>query len=253
MHEERVSFTNSRGEILIGILHQPLNGITHGGVILCHGMESNKESQKLVSLSRALAQRGILTLRFDFSYVGESSGKFEDITYSGEMEDLAAAFSLIMNRSPGRIGILGSSMGGTVALLFAAEKPTVAALVTIAAPIHPEQFPQRVLTPNQFQQWRDQGFTMYNAQRLNVSLLHDLEKINVPDAAKKIACPVLILHGDADAVVPVEEAYELYGCLPSSKRLSILNGADHRLSDPSLMTRAVTEAVDWLCQYVPRQ
>ena len=57
MREERVSFTNSRGEILIGILHQPLNGITHGGVILCHGMESNKESQKLVSLSRALAQR----------------------------------------------------------------------------------------------------------------------------------------------------------------------------------------------------
>ncbi len=167
MHEERVSFTNSRGEILIGILHQPLNGMTHGGVILCHGMESNKESQKLVSLSRALAQRGILTLRFDFSYVGESSGKFEDITYSGEIEDLAAAFSLIMNRSPGRIGILGSSMGGTVALLFAAEKPTVAALVTIAAPIHPEQFPQRVLTPNQFQQWRDQGFTMYNAQRLS--------------------------------------------------------------------------------------
>jgi len=253
MREERVSFTNSRGEILSGILHQPLNGMTQGGVILCHGMESNKESQKLVSLSRALAQRGILTLRFDFSYVGESSGKFEDITYSGEIEDLAAAFSLIMNRSPGRIGILGSSMGGTVALLFAAEKPTVAALVTIAAPIHPEQFPQRVLTPNQFQQWRDQGFTMYNAQRLNVSLLHDLEKINVPDAAKKIACPVLILHGDADAVVPVEEAYELYGCLPSSKRLSILNGADHRLSDPSLMTRAVTEAVDWLCQYVPRQ
>ena len=58
-----------------------------------------------------------------------------------------------------------------------------------------------------------------------------------------------------ESILPqlIEEAYELYGCLPSSKRLSILNGADHRLSDPSLMTRAVTEAVDWLCQYVPRQ
>ena len=64
---------------------------------------------------------------------------------------------------------------------------------------------------------------------------------------------IIIAANHADAMVPVEEAYELYGCLPSSKRLSILNGADHRLSDPSLMTRAVTEAIDWLCQYVPRQ
>src|SRR5439155_26649951 len=153
MREERVSFTNSRGEILIGILHQPLNGMTQGSVILCHGMESNKESRKLVSLSRALAQRGILTLRFDFSYVGESSGKFEDITYSGELEDLGAAFSLILNHSPGRIGVLGSSMGGTLALLFAAEKPTVGALVPIAAPMHPVQLPQRVVTRKQLQQW----------------------------------------------------------------------------------------------------
>jgi uncharacterized protein len=216
-------------------------------------MESNKESEKLMRLGQTLAERGMLALRFDFSYVGESSGKFEEITYSGEVEDLAAAFSLIVRQKPGKIGILGSSMGGTVALLFAAKQQTVASLVTIAAPLHPEQFPKRILTPGQFQQWRDQGFTIHNGQRLNVSLLHDLEKINVVEAAKKIVCPVLILHGNADAVVPVEEAYELYGCLPDSKKLLILNGADHRLSDPALMTRAIGESVDWLCQHLQPQ
>ena len=57
-------------------------------MILCHGMESNKNSDKLVLMSDALAGRGILTLRFDFAYAGESSGKFEDITRPREIVGL---------------------------------------------------------------------------------------------------------------------------------------------------------------------
>lgn len=250
MNEEKVSFTNSRGEALSGVFHHPPARARRGAVILCHGMESNKESDKLVFLGQALAERDILTLRFDFAYVGESSGKFEDITYSGEVEDLKAAYALIQSRHAGETAILGSSMGGTVALLFAAQDPRVATLVTVAAPVHPERFTDRLLTPDQVQQWRQHGYIDYHGRRLNVSLLHDLEKINVPEAVKKITCPVLILHGDRDDVVPVEEAYELHDSLSSAKELSILPGADHRLSDPTLMTRALSEAVDWLCQHV---
>lgn len=250
MNEERISFTNSRGDTLSGVLHHPAQGTPRGAVILCHGMESNKESEKLVYLGRAMAQRGIMVLRFDFRYVGESSGKFEDITYSGEVEDLKAAHTLVQSRNPGKIAILGSSMGGTVALLFAAQQPGLAAVVTVAAPIHPERFPCRVLTPSQAEQWRAQGFTRHNGQRINLSLLHDLERLNVPEAVKTITCPVLILHGDADEVVPVEEAHELYAALGHSKRLSILPATDHRLSDPAMMQRAIAEALEWLTQYV---
>jgi predicted alpha/beta-hydrolase family hydrolase len=250
MHEERTSFTNSRGDKLSGVLHHPAGAAPRGAVILCHGMESNKNTEKLVSLGEALASRGILTLRFDFSYDGESTGKFEDITYSGEVDDLRAAHALVRNRHPGKIAILGSSMGGTVALLFAAEEPAIAALVTVAAPVHPEQFPQRTLTPKQIDEWRKRGYTLYHGQRLNVSLLHDLEKINILEAAARIACPVLIIHGDADEVVPGKEAYELYGRLTNSKQLLILKGGDHRLSDPAIMQRAIAEALDWLAKHV---
>jgi putative redox protein len=250
MNEERITFPNSRGDTLSGVLHHPAQGTPRGAVILCHGMESNKESERLVNLGRAMAQRSIMVLRFDFRYVGESSGKFEDITYSGEVEDLKAAHALVRSRNPGKIAILGSSMGGTVALLFAAQQPSLAALVTVAAPIHPERFPSRVLTPAQSEQWRAQGFTHHNGQRINRSLLHDLERLNVPEAVKKIICPVLILHGDADEVVPVEEAHELYAALAHSKRLSILPASDHRLSDPAVMRRAITEALEWLTEHV---
>ncbi len=250
MRQERISFDNTRGDTLSGVLHHPASEAPCGAVILCHGMESNKNSEKLIYLGETLAGRGILALRFDFSYVGESSGKFEDITYSGEVEDLRAAYALVRRRDPGKIAILGSSMGGTVALLFAAEEPKIAALVTVAAPVHPEQFPQRTLTPKQIDQWRRQGFTFYHGRRVNVSLLHDLEKINILDAADRITCPVLIIHGDADEVVPVKEAHELHRCLTNSKDLLVLKGGDHRLSDPGLMQRAVEEALDWLTKHV---
>lgn len=250
MSEEKVSFANFHGATLSGVLHHPIGGKPTGSVIVCHGMESDKDSEKLIFLSRALAERGVLTLRFDFRYVGESSGKFEDITYSGEVEDLQAAYSLLQNRQPGKTGILGSSMGGTVALLFAAQEPNLNALVTVAAPFHPENFPKRILTPEQLRQWRDQGFTIYNGQRINVSLLDDLERINVAAAAGRITCPVLILHGDADEVVPVDEAYELHACLNNSKRLSILQQTDHRLSNPQVMQQAMAEALDWLIEHI---
>ena len=250
MQEEPIVFYNSRGDTLSGVLHHPLAGKPSGAVILCHGMESDKNSEKLIFLGRKLAEKGVLALRFDFAYVGESSGRFEDITCSGEVEDLRAAFSLMQNYRPGKTAILGSSMGGTVGLLFAAQEPTVAALVTVAAPVHPGNFPRRILNAAQLQGWRDRGFIFHNGRRLNVCLLKDLEGLDVPQSARNVKCPVLILHGDADEVVPVKEAHELHEYLSGTKRLSILNGTDHRLSNPLLMQRAIEESFEWLIQYL---
>ena len=250
MLEEKVSFSIDNAKTIVGILHHPAGESPRGAIILCHGMDSTKNSEKLVSLGRGLATRGFLTLRFDFAYVGESSEQFEDITYSGEVEDLRAAWSFMRDRYSGGIGILGSSMGGTVALLFAAEEPGVAALVTIAAPVHPEAFPRRVLSREELQKWRERGFTFYNGQRLNLALLEDLERINVVESASKIGCPVLIIHGDNDDIVPIEESLELNACISGRKKFLLLKGTDHRLSDPVTMQQAFTEAVDWLTAHV---
>ncbi|HXG51197.1 MAG TPA: alpha/beta fold hydrolase [candidate division Zixibacteria bacterium] len=247
--EERVSFPNGRGDTLVGVLHRCAKSDS-GAVILCHGMDSNKESEKLVYLARALAERGTTALRFDFAYTGESTGRYEDITYTGGVEDLRAAYALVKAAAGGKIGLFGSSMGGTVALLFAAREPGVAALVTVAAPLHPERFPSRVLSAEGLKAWRDQGVTYYNGRRLNATLLRDLEQLDVAAAAARVVCPALVIHGDADAVVPVDEAYELYERLAGPKRLSILPGTDHRFSDPAMMERAMAEALDWLVERV---
>lgn len=250
MELEKLTFTNSRGDRLSGVLHRPADKTPRGAVILCHGMDSNKNSEKMVFLAEELAGADVLALRFDFSYVGESSGCFADITCSGELDDLKAAYALIRKLMPGKVAVLGSSMGGTIALLLAALEPDIAALATIAAPFHPENFPRRILTEAQLSSWRKRGFVIHNGRRLNVSLLDDLETLDLPRAARAVKCPTLVLHGDQDEVVPVEEAYELNRCLPEPKRLSILRGGDHRLSDPALMRRALNESLDWLLTHL---
>ena len=248
--EENVSFKNRRGDLLSGVLHVPEKAPARAAAILCHGMDSSKNSGKLVFLGESLAARGLLVLRFDFAYVGESSGRFEELTCSGEVDDLRAAYEFVQTRCTDRIAIFGSSLGGTVALLFAAGESDVAALVSLAAPVHPENFPRRIFNAAQLEEWRQRGFIIHNGQRMNVSLLDDLEKIDVPAAAREVSCPVLILHGDFDLVVPPADALELYECLPGTKRLSILPGGDHRLSDPALMRRALSETQEWLIEHV---
>jgi pimeloyl-ACP methyl ester carboxylesterase len=209
-------------------------------------MESNKESEKLVTLSDALEEAGVLAFRFDFSYAGESSGEFADITYSGETADLVAAFQLVSAYGPVKIGIVGSSMGGTVALLFAAGRSDVAAIVTIAAPAHPERITERLLTPAAAVEWRRTGFTFYSGKRINASLLDDLKTIDVPSAAARILSPTLLIQGDRDEIVPPEEAHELFYRLTGEKKLHLMRGADHRLSEPRHLEEALREAMIWL-------
>lgn len=64
--EERVTFSNPRGQRLVGILHHPDGSETAPAVILFRGIESNKESEKLVAVSREPATTGIAASRFGF-------------------------------------------------------------------------------------------------------------------------------------------------------------------------------------------
>ncbi len=249
MAEQAVSFTNRRGQFLRGVLHPPLGNHDSCGVILCHGMESNKESEKLIALAGKLSDKGFLTLRFDFACANESTGRFEDITYSGEVEDLGAAFGFLLQCGVQKTGVFGSSMGGTVALLFASQEERVASLVTLAAPLHPEKITEHLLTPQEVENWRRTGYTTYHGRRINVTMLEDLESINVPKAASQVHCPTLVIHGDRDETVPVEEGRELFSLLPGAKKLAVIQGGDHRFSQPDHLQKILNDAVDWLTSH----
>lgn len=239
---EKVSFPSRSGARLAGVWHL---GGKPAAVIVCHGMESCKEGTKPARLAAGLAERGYHALRFDFSYVGESEGDFEDLTISGEVDDLAGAWRLARERIDGPIGIIGSSLGGTVALLFAASEPGVAAVATIAAPAHPGRLAQS-LPESERERWRREGIYEVHGMRLRSGFLADVESLDLPAALAKLRCPLLAAHGSEDAVVPFADAEDIARSVGGPAGVRGYAGADHRFSDAVLLDRLMDDLVDWM-------
>ena len=243
---ERVVFPSRRGSRLVGLWHAGGGG---GGVILCHGMESCKEGTKSIRLAEGFAARGYDALRFDFSYVGESEGEFEDLTISGEVDDLAGAWRCARERLRGPIGIVGSSLGGTVALLFAAAEPAVAALATIAAVADPRRLWRR-LPAGACEQWRRDGVYEVYGMRLRSTFLEDAERLDIA-RARRLASAVrsLIAHGTKDDVVPCQDGAAIAAAAAARHRLQLYPGADHRFSPaPEMLDRLLGDIGDWMQQ-----
>jgi len=239
--------------MLSGVCHQPDSVASSAGVVFCHGMESNKDSAKIVEMSRFLSGQGLVALRFDFAGCGDSLGSFEEISYAHEVEDLHAAVAYLESTGVERFGLLGSSMGGSVALLYAgsSEHPeSVAAVATMAAPSDPLEIVAQFATPEELAAWERKGFTDYHGRRINRTLLDDIRAIDIVGAAKRIPCPVLLIHGDADRTVPVCQARRLYETLGTRKELLILPGGDHRFSEPGDMRIAVDASQDWMLRHL---
>lgn len=205
-------------------------------VIACHGLLSGKDSPKYVALAEALAQAGFACVRFDFAGCGESAGSLRETTVAGRVADLAAvAEALAVHPSVGgSLGLIGSSLGGFIALRHASRDPRVRAVVTWAAPADLKDL-------------RGEEDLLLRAG-LGRPLLEELERgegLEAPGGVPRH----LILHGDADAIVPVAHARDLYARAGEPKDLAILPGADHVLSKPADRAEAVGRGIAWLTRF----
>ena len=249
-----VTLGSRRGVRLAGVLHLPAGARDPAGfpaVVLCHGMESTKEGAKHQALAGRLAARGYVCLRFDFSYVGESEGSFEDLTISGEVDDLAGACEFLWERGTAALGLVGSSLGGTVAVLFAGSEQRVRALATIAAVSRPLGIAER-MGAEAVAEWRRRGYRNEGGGRLKSDFLDDLVRVDVLAAARCVKAATLVLHGDGDEVVPVDDAHALYEALPQPKELALTAGCDHRFSDPAHLAMLLDRTLDWMDTHLPR-
>jgi len=203
-------------------------------LVFLPGYASDMEGAKALALDGFAERRGLAMLRMDYSGTGSSEGSFEEGTLAAW---LAEALAAIDELTEGPLVLIGSSMGGWVALHLAVLRPDrVKALVGIAA------------APD-FTEW---GFS--DAQKKTLSEHGRLEEPNPygPEPQvftrafwqsgqelrllnRQIAvdCPVRLIHGEADAEVPVEVATRLMRQLRSSDvQLLVLKGGGHRLSEP---------------------
>lgn len=218
------------------------------GVIFLGGFRSDMTGTKAVHLEAWAKAQGRAFLRFDYSGHGASDGRFED----GAMSDWAADAAAMLARAVGPQVLVGSSMGGWIALLLARAQPSlVAGLVGIAAaPDFTETLWQtglslaqkdEVLTTGQTLRPSDYSDTPYPITR---RLIEDGRGNLVLASPLALPMPVRLLQGTADTDVPPEVALRLLDHIDSPDlSLSLVKGADHRFSTPACLDR-MTAAID---------
>ena len=185
------------------------------------GYASDMEGAKALALDAFAERRGLAMLRLDYSGTGSSGGRFQDGTLANWIEEALAA---IDEMTDGPLIIVGSSMGGWIALHLALlRRERVQALVGIAA------------APD-FTEWgftEEQAAQLSDAGHLTRTFWESGQRLLLLSSEIEVDCPVRLLHGECDMDVPLEIAFRLLRALRSSDvQLNVLKGGGHRLSEP---------------------
>ncbi|HUJ09000.1 MAG TPA: alpha/beta fold hydrolase [Verrucomicrobiae bacterium] len=244
-----------RGQQIVGMLHVPEGRGRFSAALLLHGFTGTKvESHRLfVKVSRALAQHGIASLRFDYRGSGDSAGDFEDMTIRSEIADALEAIRFLARHkqvNSRRLAVIGLSMGGAVAAhVVAREKNRVKSLVLIAPVAEGAGILDELSTPEAVSSLAETGITDHEGNLVGMTFIRQFAEMKPLREVVKCPCPVLIVHGGRDETVPVHHADLYERTLQSHKRVVkkvIIPGADHTFNRHVWESRVITETVDWL-------
>jgi pimeloyl-ACP methyl ester carboxylesterase len=183
------------------------------------------------------AREGRACLLLDYSGCGASGGRFEEGSIRRWAADARAVADAL---APGPLLPVGSSMGGWVMLHLALADPArIHAMVGIAAAPDFTRWGLS-LSAEDVEQLAHHGFTTRpsayaeSPYRYHAALLDDAEGACLLDRPIPLACPVRLLHGEADEAVPWQVSLRLMQALESTDaRLTLVKGGDHRLSAPA--------------------
>jgi len=223
------------------------------GLVWLGGYGSNMMGTKACYIDDLAAKRGHACLRHDYSGHGESGGVFMEGTIS---RWLAQSLAVYEAKARGKQILIGSSMGGWIALRMAQEiskrsgaSPNVAPLAAIIllapAPDFTATMIEPSLTEAQRQQLEEQGFfetqTEFGRQTYSRALIEDGQHNLVQNGLIETHCPVHIIHGMLDETVSYHHSLNLLAHLPlENVTLTLVQDGDHRLSreqDLALMGR----------------
>jgi pimeloyl-ACP methyl ester carboxylesterase len=220
------------------------SGRAKPGIVWLGGFRSDMEGTKAEDLDAFCSARGLAFTRFDYSGHGRSGGRFVDGTISRWLEE---AMAVLDAYAPGPQIIVGSSMGGWLALrllqVLAARGETgrIAGLLLLApAPDFTEVLMEPELTDAQRKDLAEKGFfeepTPYgpDANIFTRALFEDGRQNRVLNGIIATGCPVHIIQGMQDPDVPHDHALRLMEHLPADDVvLTLVRDGDHRLSRPA--------------------
>ena len=233
---------------LVGELHIPSNYRIHPALCICHGIPAtppDPTDKGYTLLAQRFCHAGFITLIFNFRGTGRSEGNLDIL---GWTRDLQAAFDFLYKQKEvdkAHFCLLGFSGGAAVSVYAAVHDPRVSLVATCACPADFRSLTQRETTKDTIQHFRQIGAIRDKDFPPSVEEWEKgFEAITPINWVNKISPrPLLLIHGDADELIPLDHAYKLYQKAKAPKELKILPGAKHRMR---LEESAMAFALDWL-------
>jgi len=210
-------------------------------VVIAHGVTAHKDRPLLMALADALSEAGLASLRVSFAGNGSSEGRFEESVPTKEVGDLGSVIDALVAWGVGTIAYAGHSMGGAVGVIRASVDPRIACLVSLAGMVHVDAFMRA-----QFGHLAD-GAPMLDKPECPWSpkLAEDAARIgSVTAQAALIRVPWLLVHGDADELVPFQDALDAREAAGGRPELVALPGIDHRFN--GALPQVIDAVVPWL-------
>ena len=230
---------------------------TAPGLLWLGGFNSDMKGTKAVALDAWAAGQGRACVRFDYSGHGESGGKFIDGTIGRWLEDSLAVFDRFCS---GPQVVIGSSMGGWIALLLAralarrGQSGSLAAMVLIApAPDFTEALMWKGFSPEVRNEIETKGVWLRpspygdgSPYPITRALIEEGRNHLMLGSSIDVGCPVRILQGAQDPDVPWRHAFELVHRLPADDVvLTMIQDGDHRLSRPQDIARIIAAVAEF--------
>ncbi|MBR9681991.1 MAG: alpha/beta hydrolase [Candidatus Altiarchaeota archaeon] len=249
---KRVTF-KAKNQNVVGSLHSP-EAPTTSAIILIHGFRGNKDEHgKFIMAAENFCKAGFSVLRFDCRGSGESNGKFKDMTILTEVEDTIAAIDFVkMEVGAKKVGILGLSLGGEIAILTALEKE-VDALV-LWAPVTSSKKWKSKFTDDNLKELKERGFVETQSTqtrkiwKVGKGFVETAIGTKIENELEKIDCPTLIVHGDADKAVPLSHSQDAISKIKVEKRLEIIEGETHYFQN--CLDDTIGFSLDWFKTYL---
>lgn len=251
MFKEDISFKVD-GLVIRGKLFLPRSSGVFPSVCLCHGIPAKPYDPKdkgYEEIAHKFCQEGFAAFIFNFRGSGESEGDFD---IAGWARDLAGALDIVY-RYPGidrkRFAVIGSSAGAAVAVYHTGRDSRVTHLVTLACPAsfgfitNPARAEEFLKGCRQVGIIRSKDFP-----RNNEEWLQGFKEVNPLSWIEKVSPrPLLLVHGDADELIPPEDARRLFEKAGEPKELELIPEAGHRLrTEP----RVIALCLEWLKKMV---
>ena len=218
-------------------------------VIFCHGYKGFKDWGAWDLMANAFAEAGFCFIKFNFSHNGgtvEQPIDFPDLdafgknNYTKELDDLETVIDWCFNNDPIKpigdlenIGLIGHSRGGGIVTIKAEEDSRIQKVVSLAGVC---DFGKRTATIGDLEQWKTEGVKYVLNGRTKQQMPHyyqfyedfiaNKERLNIKRAVSHLKIPYLIVHGNADTSVLIDEAYQLHKWNNNSE-LHIVEGANH--------------------------